>query len=104
MALHWMLIVVLLLSGVLMLVTKLAYHWAPLASMRIHPEPNRKLRGKRLYRSVFGNMIVSGALVFAFTYGALPLLVGSSGRSWPWQLLHGSSICWPEPRQVGHGC
>lgn len=89
MSLLWMLILVLLLSGLTMLVTKLAYHWPPLAAARIHPEPHRKLRGARLYRRVFGNMIFSGALVFAFTYGALPWLVDDAERGALWLVLHG---------------
>lgn len=92
MALHWMLVIVLLLSGVIMLVTKLAYHWPALAGARIHPDPGRKLRGARLYRSVFGNMVFSGALVFAFTYGALPWLVAESDRAWPWLLAHAAAV------------
>lgn len=93
MALHWMLIVVLLMSGLLMLVTKLAYHWAPLAPTRIHPEPARKLRGKRLYRAVFGNMVFSGALVFAFTYGARPWLVSEPGGVFGLRtVLHGAAV------------
>ncbi|MCH9683153.1 MAG: sterol desaturase family protein [Deltaproteobacteria bacterium] len=75
MALHWMLIVVLLCSGLLLLVTKLAYHWPPLAAARIHPEPNRKLRGASLYKRVFGNMVFSGAMVFVLTYGAAPWML-----------------------------
>lgn len=81
MPLHWMLIIVLLLSGLLLLATKLAYHWAPLASARIHPEPHRKLRGVRLYGRVFGNMVFSGALVFALTYAVRPWLIGPADDS-----------------------
>lgn len=84
-----MLIVVLLLSGVLMAVTKLAYHWDALAAARIHPEPNRKLRGARLYRRVLGNMVFSGGLVFAFTYGAQGWLISNAAHSWPWRLVQG---------------
>lgn len=84
-----MLIVVLLLSGVLMAVTKLAYHWEALAAARIHPEPNRKLRGARLYRRVLANMVFSGGLVFAFTYGAHDWLISDAAHSWPWRLGQG---------------
>lgn len=75
MALHWMLSVVLLLSGVLLLASKLAYHWPRLASARIHPEPGRKLRGARLYPRVFGNMALSGVLVFVLVYATRPWLI-----------------------------
>jgi sterol desaturase/sphingolipid hydroxylase (fatty acid hydroxylase superfamily) len=87
MALHWMLSVVLLLSGVLLLATKLAYHWPRLAAARIHPEPGRKLRGMRLYPRVLGNMIFSGALVFALVYGTRPWLVAEGEVGWGRMLL-----------------
>ncbi len=86
MALHWMLIVVLLLSGTLLLVTKLAFHWSRLAGARIHPEPNRKLRGALLYKRVFGNMVFSGALVFVLTYGAYPWLISPAPTS-AWRVV-----------------
>jgi sterol desaturase/sphingolipid hydroxylase (fatty acid hydroxylase superfamily) len=82
MALHWMLIIVLLLSGVLLLVTKLAYHWPALAWARIHPEPHRKLRGARLYPRVFANMVFSGALVFVLAYAAYPWLIVEGELQW----------------------
>lgn len=82
MALHWMLIIVLLLSGVLLLATKLAYHWAPLCSARINPDPRRKLWGWRLYPRVVANMVFSGALVFALTYGTRPWLIVEGEPSW----------------------
>ncbi len=88
MSIFWMLFIVLLLSGVVLLVTKLAYHWPGLASARIHPEPKRKLRGSRLYQRVFANMLFSGLLVFAFTYLGERWLVGSSDASWGWIALH----------------
>lgn len=81
MALHWMLCVVLLLSGVLLLATKLAYHWPRLASARIHPEPGRKLRGARLYPRVFGNMLPSGAAVFGLVYATHPWLIAEGEAS-----------------------
>ncbi len=87
MALHWMLCVVLLLSGVLLLAAKLAYHWPVLASARIRPEPDRKLRGARLYRRVFGNMVFSGALVFVLTYATYPWLIAEGPFSWLQLLL-----------------
>lgn len=86
MALHWMLSVVLLLSGVLLLATKLAYHWPRLAAARIHPEPGRKLRGARLYRRVFGNMVLSGALVFVLVYATRPWLIAEGSPS-AWRLV-----------------
>jgi sterol desaturase/sphingolipid hydroxylase (fatty acid hydroxylase superfamily) len=86
MALHWMLCVVLLLSGVLLLATKLAYHWPRLASARIHPEPGRKLRGARLYRRVLGNMVLSGALVFVLVYATQPWLI-TEGSPSAWRLV-----------------
>lgn len=89
MSLLWMLIIVLLFSGMTMLVTKLAYHWGPLASARIHPEPNRKLRGAKLYRRIFANMAFSAALLFAFTFGARPWLIDEAPRGWLWLVLHG---------------
>jgi sterol desaturase/sphingolipid hydroxylase (fatty acid hydroxylase superfamily) len=87
MALHSMLLVVLLLSGVLLLVAKLAYHWRALAPARIHPEPDRKLRGAKLYKRVFGNMLFSGALVFVLAYGAYPWLIAEGELRWPRLLL-----------------
>jgi sterol desaturase/sphingolipid hydroxylase (fatty acid hydroxylase superfamily) len=83
MALHWLLIVVLLLSGVLLLATKLAYHWPRLASARIHPEPGRKLRGARLYPRVVGNMVLSGGLVFVLAYATYPWLIVEGSPSVP---------------------
>jgi sterol desaturase/sphingolipid hydroxylase (fatty acid hydroxylase superfamily) len=81
MALHWMLVVVLLLSGVIFVVTKLAYHWPRLAAARIHPEPGRKLRGLRLYPRVLGNMVFSGALVFVLAYATYPWLIAPGSPS-----------------------
>jgi sterol desaturase/sphingolipid hydroxylase (fatty acid hydroxylase superfamily) len=92
MALHWMLVVVLLLSGVLLLVTKLAYHWPPLASARIHPEPERKLRGARLYPRVFGNMLFSGALVFVLAYATYPWLIAAGELRWGQMLWQAAVI------------
>lgn len=86
MALHWMLLVVLLLSGVLLLAAKLAYHWAPLQGARIHPDPRRKLWGWRLYPRVFANMVFSGALVFVLAYGTYPWLIAEGPLS-GWRLL-----------------
>jgi sterol desaturase/sphingolipid hydroxylase (fatty acid hydroxylase superfamily) len=82
MALHWMLCVVLLLSGLLLLAAKLAYHWPALAAARIHPEPGRKLRGARLYPRVFANMVLSGALVFVLVYVLYPWLIAEGAPSW----------------------
>ena len=81
MALHWMLSVVLLLSGALLLVSKLAYHWPRLAAARIHPEPGRKLRGMKLYPRVFANMLFSGALVFVLVYAVRPWLIAEGEAS-----------------------
>lgn len=92
MALHWMLLVVLLLSGVLLLVAKLAYHWPRLAWARIHPEPHRKLRGARLYRRVFGNMIFSGALVFVLAYATRPWLIMEGELQWGRMLWHATFV------------
>jgi sterol desaturase/sphingolipid hydroxylase (fatty acid hydroxylase superfamily) len=87
MPLHWMLLVVLLLSGVLLLVAKLAYHWRALAPARIHPEPDRKLRGAKLYKRVFGNMVFSGVLVFVLAYGTYPWLIAEGELRWARLLL-----------------
>ncbi|MCA9707888.1 MAG: sterol desaturase family protein [Myxococcales bacterium] len=92
MSLFWMLILVLLLSGLTMLVTKLAYHWSPLASARIHPEPGRKLRGAKLYPRVFGNMIFAGGLVLTFTFTLESWLVDQAPRAWTWIVLHGALV------------
>lgn len=92
MALHWMLLLVLLLSGVLLLAAKLAYHWPRLAAARIRPEPNRKLRGARLYRRVFANMMFSGALVFVLAHGTYPWLIAEGPLHWGRLLLHATLI------------
>jgi len=92
MSVYWMLTLVLLLSGLVMLVTTLAYHWAPLASARIHPEPKRKLWGARLYRRVFANMLFSGALVFTFTWGGERWLVAEGDASWAIIGLHAAGV------------
>jgi sterol desaturase/sphingolipid hydroxylase (fatty acid hydroxylase superfamily) len=68
------LVIVLALSGVLMLVAGLAYRSPALARFRLEGDPNRKVHGLDLYGRVFGNMIFSGALVFAMAYGAYGLL------------------------------
>ncbi len=92
MALHWMLVVVLLLSGVLLLATKLAYHSPRLAAARIHPEPGRKLRGMKLYPRVFGNMLFSGALVFVLVYATRPWLIAAGEASWARLLLDATLV------------
>jgi sterol desaturase/sphingolipid hydroxylase (fatty acid hydroxylase superfamily) len=86
MALYWLIAIVLLLSGVLLLATKLAYHSPRLAAARIHPEPNRKLRGMRLYPRVFGNMLFSGALVYGLVYTTRPWLI-AEGEASLWRIL-----------------
>lgn len=66
MSLLSLLIFVFVLSGVTMLVTALAHVFAP--GNRIFDDVGRKLRGAKLYKRVFGNMLFSSALVFAMVY------------------------------------
>ncbi|MCX4244889.1 sterol desaturase family protein [Paraliomyxa miuraensis] len=92
MALHSMLLIVLLISGVLLLAVKLAYHWAPLSSARINPEPRRKLWGWRLYPRVVANMALSGSLVFVLVYATRPWLIVEGEPSWARLLLDAVAV------------
>lgn len=92
MSLLCMLVVVLLLSGVLMAALALAYRWPRLASHRIRFEPHRKLRGAKLYRKVFTNMVFSAALVFAFCYGLHHWLFTQSQSPWWTMVMQGAGI------------
>lgn len=82
MPLHVYLIVVLLFSGVLMGGLHVAYRSPLSRNFRINEEPGRKLRGAKLYKRVFGNMVFSGALVFALAYGLYPYLFTDAATAW----------------------
>lgn len=86
MPLYLMLVIVLALSGVLMGTLTAAYVWPRLAEHRIRYEPNRKLKGAKLYKRVFGNMVFSAALVFAFCYGLYDFMFTSQESSW-WVMI-----------------
>ena len=88
MSLLWMLVIVLLMSGVVFVGVALAWASPRLAAFRIRPEQARKMVGRKLWGRVLGNMAMSGALVFALTYLASP-----------WLLDEGASI---GLRAVGH--
>ena len=92
MSLLWLLILVLVLSAITMVLTKLAYHWPAMAEARIHPEPHRKLRGAKLYRRVVGNMLLSAGIIFALSYTFQDHLIVGAEISWFWAVLHAIGI------------
>lgn len=74
MPLYLLLILTLAVSGVLFFGYTVAYRLPSLRAHRIHDDPNRKLKGPKLYRRVFANMAFSGGLAFVFSYALYGVL------------------------------
>lgn len=82
MPLYALILIVLAASGLLFFGLAALYRLPSMASRRIKDDPNRKIRGGRLYKSVFVNMTFSSALVFVLGYLLYPFLFVEGEVPW----------------------